>query len=214
MVIYILWLRQLKRYIRSKSRIIGSLGQPMLFLIALGYGLGPIFQKAGEGNYIEFLAPGIIAMSILFTSIFSGIEIIWDRQFGFLKEIMVAPVSRFVIMIGRTFGRSNGCHHPGNDCVFDFRGSRFSADQYFGSAGNVDCHESDCTSFYRFGYCCCIHARRFSGISIDHEFPGHAFILSFRCAFPIAGIAEDCGAGDNHQSAFLWGGCLERITHQ
>jgi len=104
MTIYILWLRQLKRYLRSKSRIIGSLGQPMLFLIALGYGLGPIFRRAGEGNYIEFLAPGIIAMSILFTSMFSGIEIIWDRQFGFLKEIMVAPVSRFIIMIGRTLG--------------------------------------------------------------------------------------------------------------
>lgn len=104
MVIYILWLRQLKRYLRSKSRIIGALGQPLLFLLALGYGIGPIYKKAGEGSYIEFLAPGIIAMSILFTSMFSGIEIIWDRQFGFLKEIMVAPVSRIIIMIGRTLG--------------------------------------------------------------------------------------------------------------
>ncbi|HEX8965874.1 MAG TPA: ABC transporter permease, partial [Patescibacteria group bacterium] len=83
--IYILWLRQLKRYIRNKSRIIGSLGQPLLFLIALGFGIGPLYQKAAHGNYIEFLAPGVIAMGILFTSIFSGIEIIWDRQFGFLK---------------------------------------------------------------------------------------------------------------------------------
>lgn len=102
--IYILWLRQLKRYIRSKSRIIGSLAQPILFLVSLGYGFGPIFQKAGQGNYIEFLAPGIIGMSIIFTSIFAGIEIIWDRQFGFLKETLVAPVSRFNIMIGRTLG--------------------------------------------------------------------------------------------------------------
>ena len=102
--IYILWLRQLKRYFRSKARMIGSLGQPILFLVALGYGFGPIFQKAGGGNYIEFLAPGIIAMSILFTAVFSGIEIIWDRQFGFLKETLVAPVSRFKIMIGRTLG--------------------------------------------------------------------------------------------------------------
>jgi ABC-2 type transport system permease protein len=102
--IYILWLRQLKRYIRSHSRIIGSLGQPLLFLVALGYGFGPIFQKAGQGNYLEFLAPGVIAMSILFTSIFSGIEIIWDKQFGFLKETLVAPVSRLNIMIGRTLG--------------------------------------------------------------------------------------------------------------
>ena len=102
--IYILWLRQIKRYFRSRARIIGSLGQPILFLLAFGYGFGPIFQRAGGGNYLEFLAPGIIAMSIIFTAIFSGIEIIWDRQFGFLKETLVAPVSRVNIMIGRTFG--------------------------------------------------------------------------------------------------------------
>ncbi len=102
--IYILWLRQLKRYSRSKSRMIGSLGQPLLFLFALGYGLGPVFEKAGQGSYIQFMAPGVIAMSILFTAVFSGIEIIWDRQFGFLKETLVAPVSRVNIMIGRTLG--------------------------------------------------------------------------------------------------------------
>ena len=102
--IYILWLRQLKRYFRSRSRLIGSLGQPLLFLVALGFGFGPIYQRAGGGSYIQFLAPGIIAMSVLFTAMFSGIEIIWDRQFGFLKETLVAPVSRLEIMIGRTLG--------------------------------------------------------------------------------------------------------------
>jgi ABC-2 type transport system permease protein len=102
--IYILWLRQLKRYSRSRARIIGSLGQPLLFLVALGFGLNPIYQKAGAGNYIEFLAPGIIAMGVLFSAVFSGMEIIWDRQFGFLKETLVAPTSRIYIMIGRTLG--------------------------------------------------------------------------------------------------------------
>ncbi len=102
--IYILWLRQLKRYLRSRSRLVGSLGQPLLFLVALGYGFGPVFQKAGQGNYLDFLAPGVIAMSVLFTAIFSGIEIIWDKQFGFLKETLVAPVSRLNIMVGRTLG--------------------------------------------------------------------------------------------------------------
>ena len=102
--IYILWLRQLKRYVRSKTRMIGSLGQPLLFLVALGFGFGPIYQMAGGGNYLQFLAPGVIAMGILFTSIFMGIEIIWDRQFGFLKETLVAPVPRIHIMIGRTLG--------------------------------------------------------------------------------------------------------------
>ncbi len=102
--IYILWLRQIKRYLRSRSRIIGSLGQPLLFLLALGYGLGPVFKQAGQGNYINFLVPGIVGMGIIFTAIFSGIEVIWDRQFGFLKETLVAPVSRYNIMIGRTLG--------------------------------------------------------------------------------------------------------------
>jgi ABC-2 type transport system permease protein len=84
--------------------MIGSLGQPLLFLVALGFGFGPIYQKAGGGSYIQFLAPGVIAMAIIFTAIFTGIEIIWDRQFGFLKETLVAPSSRFNIMIGRTLG--------------------------------------------------------------------------------------------------------------
>jgi ABC-2 type transport system permease protein len=102
--IYILWLRQLKRYFRSKSRIIGSLGQPLLFLVALGFGFGPIYQKAGGGNYLQFLTPGIIAMTVMFTAMFSGMETIWDRQFGFLKETLVAPVSRLNIMFGKTLG--------------------------------------------------------------------------------------------------------------
>lgn len=102
--IYILWLRQLKKYVRSKPRMIGSLGQPLLFLLAFGFGFGAIFQRAGEGNYIQFLAPGIILMSVLFTAVFSGIDLIWDRQFGFLKETLVAPVSRFEIMLGKTLG--------------------------------------------------------------------------------------------------------------
>jgi ABC-2 type transport system permease protein len=103
-IIYILWLRQLKRYYRSRARMIGSLAQPVLFLVALGFGFGPIYQKAGGGNYIQFIAPGIIAMSIIFTAMFAGIEVIYDRQFGFLKETLVAPVPRWTIMLGRTFG--------------------------------------------------------------------------------------------------------------
>jgi ABC-2 type transport system permease protein len=102
--IYILWLRQLKRFIRKKSSIIGALGQPIIFLVAIGFGFGPVYAKAGAGNYIQFLAPGIIVMSVLFTSIFTGLEIIWDKQFGFLKETFVAPVSRFEILLGKVLG--------------------------------------------------------------------------------------------------------------
>lgn len=99
-----MWLREVKKFLRSKSRIFGALGQPIFYLLALGYGLGSVFQAAGQGNYIEFLVPGVIGMTIIFTSIFNGMQIIWDRQFGFLKETLVAPVSRVAIMFGRTLG--------------------------------------------------------------------------------------------------------------
>jgi ABC-2 type transport system permease protein len=102
--IYILCVRQLKRYVRSPARIIGSLGQPILFLVALGFGLRGMFAKAGGGNYINFLSPGIVSMAILFNAVFSGIESLWDRQFGFLKETLVAPVSRLEIVFGRMLG--------------------------------------------------------------------------------------------------------------
>jgi ABC-2 type transport system permease protein len=103
-IIHILWLRQLKRYARSRARIFASLAQPLLFLVAMGFGFGPTYAKAGNGNYMQFLAPGIIAMAVLFSAVFSGIEILWDRQFGFLKETLVAPVPRIQIVLGRTLG--------------------------------------------------------------------------------------------------------------
>src|SRR6202034_1920531 len=102
--IYILWLRALKRYTRSRGHIIASLGQPLLYLLVLGFGLGPVFQKAGGGSYLQFMAPGVIGMTVLFSSIFSGMGLLWDRQFGFLKETLVAPVPRILIMTGRTLG--------------------------------------------------------------------------------------------------------------
>jgi ABC-2 type transport system permease protein len=102
--IYILWLRELKRYSRSRAQIVASLGQPLLYLLVLGFGLGPVYQRAGGGSYLQFMAPGVIAMTVLFSSVFSGIALLWDRQFGFLKETLVAPVPRLEIMMGRTFG--------------------------------------------------------------------------------------------------------------
>ena len=102
--IYILWLRQLKRYSRSRARIISSLAQPLIYLLGMGYGLSPVFKQAGMGNYIQFVTPGLIGMTILFTSVFSGIELLMDRQFGFLKETLVAPVPRVWIILGRILG--------------------------------------------------------------------------------------------------------------
>jgi ABC-2 type transport system permease protein len=103
-VIFVLWLREIKRYLRSRAQIVASMGQPLLYLLVLGFGLGPVFEEAGRGSYLQFVAPGVIGMGVLFTSIFSGIGLLWDRQFGFLKETLVAPVPRLQIMVGRTLG--------------------------------------------------------------------------------------------------------------
>jgi len=94
----------MKRYVRSRAQIVASLGQPMLYLLALGFGLGPVFQRSGQGSYLQFVAPGVVGMSILFMSIFSGIGLLWDRQFGFLKETLVAPVPRLHVMMGKALG--------------------------------------------------------------------------------------------------------------
>ena len=103
-VVFILWLREVKKYLRSRVQIIASLGAPLLYLGVLGFGLGPVFKRAGEGSYLQFITPGVIGMTVLYTAMFSGIAMLWDRQFGFLKETLVAPVPRLAIMVGRTLG--------------------------------------------------------------------------------------------------------------
>lgn len=104
-IVYTIWLRSMKRYIRSKSRIVGSIAMPLFLLVFLGFGLNSVVSTVSLGqDYVMFLVPGMVAMSVLFTSMFSGIQIIWDKQFGFLKETLVAPVSRLEIMFGQTVG--------------------------------------------------------------------------------------------------------------
>src|SRR5205809_2506753 len=124
--VYILWLRELKRYSRSKAQVIASLGQPLLYLLVLGFGLGPVFQKAGNGSYLQFVAPGVVGMTILFSAVFSGIGLLWDRQFGFLKETLVAPVPRLHLMLGKTLGGATVAMSQGVlmlviACVIGFR---------------------------------------------------------------------------------------------
>jgi len=103
-----MWLRQMKRFVRAKSRIISNFVQPFLFLAVLGFSFnaGGISGLPAGINYIDVLTPGIIVMSILFPSVFVGLSVLWDRRFGFLQEVMVAPVSRLSIIIGRTLGGS------------------------------------------------------------------------------------------------------------
>jgi ABC-2 type transport system permease protein len=79
-VVFALWLREVKRYLRSRAQLLASLGQPLMYLLVLGVGLGPVFGKAGQGDYLQFVAPGVVGMTILFSSIFSGVGLLWDRQ--------------------------------------------------------------------------------------------------------------------------------------
>ena len=148
-VVYILALRQLKRYARARARIIGSLGQPLLFLVALGFGFGRTYERAGGGNYIQFLAPGIISMGILFTAVFSGIEIIWDRQFGFLKETLVAPVSRLQIVLGRNLGGRSGCACSRTHRFSGMFYCRFSNREHSAPAGHAHLYVSHFRLVYR-----------------------------------------------------------------
>jgi len=103
--IYVLWIRQIKRFLRAKSRLVANIVQPFFFLMFFGFGFSFI-RLDGNLNYIDFLTPGIITMSVVFSSMFAGVSVIWDRQFGFLKEVLVAPVSRLTIVIGQTLGGS------------------------------------------------------------------------------------------------------------
>ncbi len=102
--IYVIWLREIKRFIRAKSRVIGMIVVPLLFLIGLGYGFNNLVHLNGSFNYFDFLVPGIVGMSLLFTSVNNGASVIWDKQFGFLKEIMVTPNSRVSIALGKIIG--------------------------------------------------------------------------------------------------------------
>lgn len=103
--VYTMWLREMLRFWRSKSRIIGALATPIFFLVFLGAGFSSSFQVEGGRPFDKsYLAPGLIGMAILFSSMMGGVSIIWDREFGFLKEILIAPVSRFFVALGKAVG--------------------------------------------------------------------------------------------------------------
>lgn len=107
--IYIIWLRDIKKFFRDKPRIFGSIAQPAIFLFVLGSGLASSFAIFGGGatggkEFLSFMFPGIISMTVLFTSFFNAMSIVWDREFGFLKEVLIAPISRASIVLGKNLG--------------------------------------------------------------------------------------------------------------
>jgi ABC-2 type transport system permease protein len=110
--IHAIWYRETVRFVRDRGRWLGMLTQPLLYLLLVGYGIASSmsFRQAPAGvhvDYVAFMYPGILGMAVLFTSIFSGVGIIWDREFGFLKEVLVAPVPRWAAAAGKALGIAN-----------------------------------------------------------------------------------------------------------
>ena len=106
-VVYAIWLREIKLFVREPTRLVGMVGQPLLYLLIVGQGIatGLTLKGAPAGmGYMHFIYPGIIGMSVLFTSMFAAISIIWDREFGFLKEVLVSPAPRWAVALGKIFG--------------------------------------------------------------------------------------------------------------
>jgi ABC-2 type transport system permease protein len=106
---YTLWLREVKRYLRDRTRIVSSFVQPLLWLVIFGVGIGASLRGGVEIpgiTYQHLIFPGIVGQTLLFTSMFMGISVIWDKEFGFMKEILVAPISRFSIFLGKMVGDS------------------------------------------------------------------------------------------------------------
>jgi ABC-2 type transport system permease protein len=106
--VYTVWYRDILRFFSDRMRIVSSLGQPLLFLFVFGGGLAPVMSGLGGGalDFKQFMFPGILGMNVLFTAVFSAVSIVWDREFGFLKEVLVAPVSRTSVAIGKVAGGS------------------------------------------------------------------------------------------------------------
>jgi ABC-2 type transport system permease protein len=107
--IYVIWLREIIRFWREPSRIVGMIAQPLLYLLLVGNGIAHGFHlNAARGvDYLTYMFPGIVGMSVLFTSIFGAVSIVWDREFGFLKEVLVSPVPRAAVALGKAFGSAS-----------------------------------------------------------------------------------------------------------
>ena len=152
--VYTIWFREMTRFFRARSRLIGSLSMPLFFLVFLGLGFDASFKFSDmppEIDYIAFLTPGIIGMVLLFNSITSGLSVIWDRQFGFLKEIMVAPVSRVSIVLGKTMGGMTTALLQGFLILLIAVGIGFKIPNVYGFLSAVICMILIATSFVCLG---------------------------------------------------------------
>ena len=108
--IYTIWYRDVLRFFKDRMRIFASLGQPLLFLFVFGAGIsaavGRLGGASGGIDFKQFIFPGVMGMTVLFSAVFSALSIVWDREFGFLREVLVAPISRWAVVFGKVAGGS------------------------------------------------------------------------------------------------------------
>ena len=201
--VYILWLRELKRYTRSRAQMAASLGQPTLYLLALGFGLGPTFQQAGNGSYLQFLAPGVVGMTILFVSIFSGVGLLFDRQFGFLKETLVAPGAADSDHDRTDSRRRDRRDAPGHADADRLHDRRVPAAQPCERADRISLHDADRDRLLRAGNGHRLAAGGHAGLPAGHELPGDAHLLHVGSALPAGQPPGGARAGDADRSAEL-----------
>jgi ABC-2 type transport system permease protein len=110
--LYAIWLREVKRAIRDRGQLIGGVVRPLLYVLIMGIGLNPYFRGEIYGEvrfvvpytYVQFLFPAVIALNIMYTSVQSAVSVIWDREFGFLREVLVSPMPRAAILLGKILG--------------------------------------------------------------------------------------------------------------
>src|SRR6516225_3313110 len=202
--IYILWLRELKKYVRSRTQIVASLAQPLLYLLALGFGLGPVFQRAGAGSYLQFVAPGVIGMMVLFTSMFSSISLLWDRQFGFLKETLVAPVPRILVMFGRTLGGATVAMLQGALMVVVCLIAGFRPASLRAMPLALLFILLIAFVFVALGVS--VGSARYARVPAHYEFSSDAHFLFLRLSLPAGPLAAGARCAHNNRSTVIWRG--------
>ena len=204
--VYTLWLREIKRFQRNRSRLLGSMALPVLFLFVLGSGFGGSFRYRDDVSYMQFLGPGIIAMSLLFSSMFGGLSVLWDKQFGFLKEILVRagePAQHY----GRSDARDRDDVHAQGVCLPGSTGGRRS--DTLGRPRNCDgfpLHVPHFSLVCERRHSLCLPHDRSSWLPAHNEFPHHARLLSLRRTVSTRRAADVVADPHLCQSAHLRGG--------
>lgn len=110
--IYAIWLREVKRAIRDRGQLVGGVSRPLLWVLILGIGLNPYFRGEVYGEvqfvipftYLQFIFPAVVALNMMYTSVQSAVSVIWDREFGFLREVLVSPMPRWGVLLGKVLG--------------------------------------------------------------------------------------------------------------